>query len=73
MSFLKKFLKGEKELLKQQQLVIMPKLPKVNEIDVKSIWEDIKQDKTIQKYFPNSFIIGKRIPGRVYMFTVSSN
>ena len=66
-------MKGDKLLLKQGHIRLIPRLPKVNEIDVRNLWADIRRDDTIQKYFSDSFTKGNRLPERIYMFTVSVN
>jgi hypothetical protein len=72
LTFIKEVLKGEKKLLKMHDIAGIPKIPKIPEINASAIWNDIKQDKTIRLYFPNSYVNSNRTPDRSFMFTVSS-
>lgn len=52
-------------------MVTMPKIPKIPEIDVKSIWFEIRTDSEFSSYFPDYYITSKSAPDRTYFFTVS--
>jgi hypothetical protein len=68
--FLKDVLRGHKKLLLNLDTVGIPDIPRVREINSTVIWNDIKQDATIKKYFPDIYIATNRVPQREYMFKV---
>lgn len=70
LSFLRLVLKGKKRLLKQSEILMIPKIPRVKEIDVASIWHDIRGVPEISLFFPEPFVSGNRLPNRTFMFTV---
>ncbi len=72
LTFLKDVLAGKKNLLKISNIVGIPDLPKIREINAAVIWADIKRDRTIRGYFPDAYITSERTPNREYMFNVDS-
>ena len=36
----------------------IPKIPHINSISCKVIWDDIKKDNHVAKYFPESYVKG---------------
>ena len=53
------------------QIVGIPDIPRIREINCSIIWEDIKEDPVINAYFPDIFVQTIRVPNREYMFNVS--
>lgn len=60
--FLKDVLSNKKSLMKNSQITGIPEIPRIPEINAETIWRDIKNELTITKYFPHTYIIGARIP-----------
>ena len=72
LSFLKQFLKGKKKLLRNKEINMIPKIPRIKEIEVRTIWEDIRNEESVAEYFPDSMVLGKRLHFCSYLFTVGS-
>ena len=70
LTFLKDVLAKRKSLLKVAQITGIPEVPRVPEVNAELIWQDIKSEPEINKYFPDSYFNGARVPDRTYMFTV---
>lgn len=70
MDFLKSVLIGDKNLLFVKETYQVDKIPRYPEIHVPTLWNDLKADQKIVKYFPDSFVTKKRIPDRTFMMTV---
>lgn len=69
--FFRDVLKRERKLLKVSEAQSIPNIPKYPEINVKSLWNEIKEDKNFQAYFPKSMLQSQVIPDRTYFFTVN--
>ena len=48
----------------------IPPVPRIPEINAEAIWNDIKQEQNITKYFPEIYVTSVRVPDRTYLFTV---
>ena len=51
LTFLKDVLAKRKILLKVSEITGIPQVPRVNEINSATIWEDIKTEEKIKQYF----------------------
>lgn len=69
--FLREVFKGEKSLLKIEQAKQIPKIPRIAEINIKKLWDEIKKDQALFRYFPNVNAIKGNVPDRNYFFTVN--
>ena len=72
LTFMKAVISGNKKLMKMSQVVAIPDIPQIKEINTSVIWEDIETDSVISEYFPDIFIETARTPDRTYMFNVFS-
>ena len=70
LTFLKDVLAGKKELMLMKRVVGVPDIPRIREINCQVIWEDIKHEEKINRYFPDIFVKTSRTPDRAYMFNV---
>lgn len=70
LTFLKSVLNGKKKLMKITQIVGIPDIPRIKEINSSIIWNDIKNDAVIGNYFPDILLATDRTPDRTYMFSV---
>ena len=68
--FLKQFLRGEKKLLKYDELRGTDKIPRFPELSVQSIWNEVKDKPDINVYFPDNCVSKCKLPDRTYMFRV---
>lgn len=59
---------GEKKLLKSTRINLTLKVPKIEELSVKTIWEKVKNDKLIMSYMP--ILSEQRQPPRSYLFQI---
>ena len=67
-SFLKAVLKGEKKLFKKRE-VEMIEVSKWEEISVKALWEELKNDELFNIYFQDSYPLD-RFLARGYFFAI---
>jgi len=72
MDFLKGVLTGLKNLLRLKEITMLEKIPRFTEIHVPTLWDQLKEDKLIVTYFPDSFVTRKRVPDCHFLFTVKS-
>ena len=63
-----KVLSGEKKLLKSERITLTLKVPKIEELSVKNVWEEVKHDKLVLSYMP--LLSEDRQPPRCYLFQV---
>ena len=70
LQFLKEVLSGKKHLMKTTDLVGIPKIPRIPEINASLIWNEIKDEQQIVQYFPSAYVSSNRVPDREYMFNV---
>lgn len=62
---------GKKELMKIDKVMGIPKIPRIPEIKAEEIWQELKKETQITKYFPQVYVESNRIPNRDYMFSVN--
>lgn len=72
LSFLKDVMVGKKSLMKIDKVMRIPKIPRIPEIKAEEIWEELKKETEITKYFPQVYVESDRVPNRDYMFSVFS-
>ena len=68
--YIAQVLKGEKLLIKQNQVKINIIPPKIKDLTVKNIWNMLREDLDLLRYFPDSCIEDE--PPRAYFFSVVS-
>lgn len=66
--FLQQILSNKKKLLKQNQFKFI-KVPKYDELSVKTFWELSKIDEELVRYFPDA-VSEQWLPDRDYFFNV---
>ena len=66
--FLKQIFADEKKLLKLSELRVV-NVPKYDELSVKNVFQNLKEDKEFMQYFPDVFPKGRE-PDRTYVFNV---
>lgn len=59
---------GRKVLLKYEQITIFVPPPRIKELYVKDLWNELKNDGNFKQYFTNRAL--KTQPNRKYFFTV---
>jgi len=67
-NFLRDILNGKKRLLKKNQVNFIH-VPYFDELSVKNLWEDVKDDEEIQYYFQDKFP-NEKGPNRKYFFDI---
>lgn len=70
LDFLRDVLSGAKKLLKLAEIEGLVELPRFREINITKLWNELKGDKKISAYVPNSCLDKKTIPNRDYFLTV---
>ena len=60
--FLKDVLAKRKSLMKVADITGIPEIPRVPQIKTELIWEDIKRELNISKFFPDSYVNSRRVP-----------
>lgn len=70
LTFLKDILSGKKSLLRMDEVKIIPRIPKIPEVDVKQLWLETHKEPKLSQYFPAIYISSGRVSNRNYYFTV---
>lgn len=71
MILLRHVLEGKKKLLPLIQAQSIPKIPRFAEINISKLWNEIKEDPMFGQFFPDAYLVTKKVPDRTFFFTTS--
>lgn len=71
LKFLRDVFSGRKKLLRKELVKGTSKIPRYPEINVQSLWAEVRMLDDICVYFPDACVLRRQIPDRNFLMTVN--